>query len=102
MLPLRCLMGPESAAINQRSTAAPDFRWRSGAVLSIRLTGRGGGIRTHGLFVPNEARYQAAPHPVEAWPEYRTGPSAGQTRCSASRAARPRDVDHRAAWDESD
>lgn len=22
------------------------------------------GIRTHGLFVPNEARYQAAPHPV--------------------------------------
>ncbi len=32
-------------------------------VLSI-LTCRGGGIRTHGLFVPNEARYQAAPHPV--------------------------------------
>jgi NmrA-like family len=26
--------------------------------------GRGGGIRTHGLFVPNEARYQAAPHPA--------------------------------------
>ena len=26
---------------------------------------RGGGIRTHDLFVPNEARYQAAPHPVE-------------------------------------
>jgi len=25
---------------------------------------RGGGIRTHGLFVPNEARYQAAPHPA--------------------------------------
>jgi len=25
--------------------------------------GRGGGIRTHGLFVPNEARYQAAPRP---------------------------------------
>ncbi|MCO5591802.1 hypothetical protein L7F22_045794 [Adiantum nelumboides] len=24
---------------------------------------RGGGIRTHGLLVPNEARYQAAPHP---------------------------------------
>ncbi len=24
---------------------------------------RGGGIRTHDLFVPNEARYQAAPHP---------------------------------------
>ncbi len=27
-------------------------------------TSRGGGIRTHDLFVPNEARYQAAPHPV--------------------------------------
>jgi hypothetical protein len=27
-------------------------------------TGRGGGIRTHDLFVPNEARYQAAPHPA--------------------------------------
>ena len=26
-------------------------------------SGRGGGIRTHGLFVPNEARYQTAPHP---------------------------------------
>ena len=24
---------------------------------------RGSGIRTHDLFVPNEARYQAAPHP---------------------------------------
>ncbi len=30
------------------------------------LTRRGGGIRTHDLFVPNEARYQAAPHPDEA------------------------------------
>ncbi|GEM_PF-6552662 len=28
---------------------------------------RGGGIRTHDLFVPNEARYQAAPHPVVPW-----------------------------------
>jgi len=25
--------------------------------------GRGGGIRTHGLLVPNEARYQTAPRP---------------------------------------
>ncbi len=25
--------------------------------------GRGGGIRTHGLFVPNEARYQTALRP---------------------------------------
>ena len=26
-------------------------------------SGRGGGIRTHGLFVPNEARYQTALRP---------------------------------------
>jgi hypothetical protein len=26
--------------------------------------GRAGGIRTHGLFVPNEARYQTAPQPA--------------------------------------
>src|SRR5882757_10997341 len=45
--------------------------------------GRGGGIRTHGLFVPNEARYQAAPHPAEATTAYRTVPSARQTRESA-------------------
>ncbi len=29
--------------------------------------GRGGGIRTHGLFVPNEARYQTAPRPDCFW-----------------------------------
>ena len=29
-------------------------------------SGRGGGIRTHGLFVPNEARYRAALHPDRA------------------------------------
>ena len=33
----------------------------SSAISTLR---RGGGIRTHDLFVPNEARYQAAPHPV--------------------------------------
>ena len=27
------------------------------------FNGRGGGIRTHGLFVPNEARYQTALRP---------------------------------------
>ena len=27
-------------------------------------TGRGGGIRTHGLLVPNQARYQTALRPV--------------------------------------
>lgn len=31
---------------------------------TLAVSGRGGGIRTHGLFVPNEARYQAAPHPA--------------------------------------
>ena len=31
--------------------------------VEVEEEGRGGGIRTHGLFVPNEARYQAAPHP---------------------------------------
>jgi hypothetical protein len=29
----------------------------------LAFSGRDGGIRTHDLFVPNEARYQAAPHP---------------------------------------
>ena len=33
-------------------------------MVEVEAEGRGGGIRTHGLFVPNEARYQAAPHPV--------------------------------------
>ena len=31
--------------------------------------GRGGRIRTGGLFVPNEARYQAAPHPARTGPQ---------------------------------
>ncbi len=30
------------------------------------LSSRGGGIRTHGLFVPNEARYRAALHPDDS------------------------------------
>jgi hypothetical protein len=42
--------------------------------------GRGGGIRTHGLFVPNEARYQAAPHPE------------GLAESSRERADRPHPV----------
>ena len=32
--------------------------------LTCDAMSRGGGIRTHDLFVPNEARYQAAPHPA--------------------------------------
>jgi hypothetical protein len=35
-----------------------------GATGESALRSRGGGIRTHDLFVPNEARYQAAPHPA--------------------------------------
>ena len=31
--------------------------------------GRGGGTRTHGLMVPNHARYQTAPHPVRFHPQ---------------------------------
>ncbi len=41
----------------------PDQNDRSGPLTCDKLS-RGGGIRTHGLFVPNEARYQAAPHPA--------------------------------------
>ena len=29
--------------------------------------GRSGGIRTRGLLVPNQTRYQTAPHPVNRW-----------------------------------
>ena len=41
----------------------PDQNHQSGPLTS-NDPGRGGGIRTHDLFVPNEARYQAAPHPA--------------------------------------
>ena len=41
----------------------PNQDSRSGP-LNCDNTSRGGGIRTHDLFVPNEARYQAAPHPA--------------------------------------
>jgi hypothetical protein len=42
---------------------APDQKCWSGPVICNDAS-RGGGIRTHDLFVPNEARYQAAPHPA--------------------------------------
>ena len=29
----------------------------------LRISGRGGGIRTHGLLVPNQTRYQTALRP---------------------------------------
>ena len=41
----------------------PDRNYWSGPVICDDAS-RGGGIRTHDLFVPNEARYQAAPHPA--------------------------------------
>jgi hypothetical protein len=41
----------------------PDQNLWSGPVI-CNYASRGGGIRTHDLFVPNEARYQAAPHPA--------------------------------------
>ena len=41
----------------------PDQKGWSGPVICDDAS-RGGGIRTHDLFVPNEARYQAAPHPA--------------------------------------
>ena len=43
----------------ETTTPRPSFCW-SGRCFHCR----GGGIRTHDLFVPNEARYQAAPHPA--------------------------------------
>ncbi len=45
---------------HRRSHARPNLRPASLALIA----GRGAGIRTRGLFVPNEARYQAAPLPV--------------------------------------
>jgi site-specific recombinase XerC len=41
----------------------PDRNDQSGPATCDEAS-RGGGIRTHDLFVPNEARYQAAPHPA--------------------------------------
>ena len=48
---------PESKAIPKPKT--PSRGWGPSSL------SRDGGIRTHDLFVPNEARYQAAPHPEE-------------------------------------
>ena len=56
-----------SSALPARASARPRTAARVRhlrlQVTTRCLLGRGGGIRTHGLFVPNEARYQAAPHP---------------------------------------
>ena len=37
---------------------------------NVHLQNRDGGIRTHGLFVPNEARYQPALHPDSPYLSY--------------------------------
>jgi hypothetical protein len=50
-------------AVPRTATAkGPDRNCQSGPICND--ASRGGGIRTHDLFVPNEARYQAAPHPA--------------------------------------
>jgi integrase len=54
------------SAADQLRTAtkeSPELDDQSGPLTCIDAS-RGGGIRTHDLFVPNEARYQAAPHPA--------------------------------------
>jgi integrase len=55
----------ESTADQLRTATekGPDQNGWSGPVICDDAS-RGGGIRTHDLFVPNEARYQAAPHPA--------------------------------------
>ncbi len=51
------LIPPPSAKAIHASLGTWNFK------VGASPSGRGGGIRTHGLFVPNEARYQTAPHP---------------------------------------
>ena len=38
---------------------------KKGQVLIGLALGRSGGIRTHGLLDPNQARYQTSPHPAD-------------------------------------
>ena len=55
--------------VQVRRTANREKRKAPGSALPLAEglpARRGGGIRTHDLLVPNEARYQAAPHPDEA------------------------------------
>jgi Phage integrase family len=55
----------KSTADQLRTGEEEDPDLNTGSESSARENvSRGGGIRTHGLFVPNEARYQAAPHPA--------------------------------------
>jgi integrase len=56
-------LGSPADALRTGEAQSPDRNDQSGPVI-CDYASRGGGIRTHDLFVPNEARYQAAPHPV--------------------------------------
>lgn len=89
--------GPAAQMVTQSGEEATfnDRKWP--------LAGRGGGIRTHDLFVPNEARYQAAPHPatvaqctrrkdpsgVPGCPGFRNGPPGRHRRSAGSPALQP-------------
>src|ERR1700712_288694 len=46
-----------------RSGARGPKKWKAPGPRGSGGAGRGSGIRTHGLLVPNEARYQAALYP---------------------------------------
>jgi hypothetical protein len=56
-------LGSPADALRTGEAQSPDRNDQSGPV-TCDAASRGGGIRTHDLFVPNEARYQAAPHPA--------------------------------------
>ena len=56
-------LGSPADALRTGEAESPDRSNQSGPVICDDAS-RGGGIRTHDLFVPNEARYQAAPHPA--------------------------------------
>src|SRR5699024_7680528 len=62
---------PPEVGNDERLSARPPVwppKQNAGSSGTGVFPGRGGGIRTHDLFVPNEARYQAAPHPVATPP----------------------------------
>ena len=56
-------LGSTADQLRTATEKDPDQNGWSGPVICDDAS-RGGGIRTHDLFVPNEARYQAAPHPA--------------------------------------
>ena len=50
-----------ASGLKVRTAAESRLRWSDR--IAGRSVGRGGGIRTHDLIVPNDTRYQAAPRP---------------------------------------